>query len=159
ITGPDVIRTVTGEEVTFEELGGADTHASKSGIAHFVAEDEEHCLKLIRYLMSFLPSNNAEDPPYYPPADAPDRREQALVDLMPDQPSKPYDMRDVVKLVVDDGEFLEVFPHYAQNLVTGFARLNGHVVGIVGNQPMVLAGVLDTLSSEKGARFVRFCDA
>ncbi len=159
ITGPDVIKTVTGEEVTFEELGGAMTHASRSGIAHFVAEDERHCLQMVRYLMSFLPQNNMEDAPYYPPTDPPDRREQRLVDLMPDEPNKPYDMHEVLKLVFDDGQFFEVFPHFAQNIITGFARLNGRVVGIVANQPMHLAGVLDTLSSEKAARFVRTCDA
>jgi propionyl-CoA carboxylase beta chain len=159
ITGPDVIKTVTGEEVTFEDLGGAMAHATKSGIAHFVAEDEKHCLQMVRYLMSFLPQNNMEDPPYYPPTDPPDRMEQRLVDLIPDEPNRPYDMHEVFKLVFDDGEFFEVFPHYAQNILTGFARLNGRVVGIVGNQPMHLAGVLDVSSSEKAARFVRTCDA
>jgi len=159
ITGPDVIKTVTGETVTQEDLGGAMAHATKSGIAHFVAEDEKHCMQLVRYLMSFLPQNNLEDPPYFPPTDAPDRREQRLVDLIPDEPNKPYDMKEVVQLVFDDGEFFEVFPHFAQNIITGFARLNGRVVGIVGNQPMYLAGVLDVLSSEKAARFVRTCDA
>jgi propionyl-CoA carboxylase beta chain len=159
ITGPDVIKTVTGEEVTFEELGGAMTHASRSGIAHFVGEDERHTLGMVRYLMSFLPQNNLEDPPFYPPTDPADRREQGLVDLIPDASAKPYDMRTVVKLVVDDGEFLEVFPHYAENILTGFARLGGHVVGVVANQPMHLAGCLDIAASEKGARFVRTCDA
>jgi acetyl-CoA carboxylase carboxyltransferase component len=159
ITGPDVIKTVTGEEVTFEDLGGAMAHASKSGIAHFVAEDEKHCLQLVRYLLSFLPQNNMEDPPYYLPTDPPDRREQRLVDLIPDEPNKPYDMHEVVKLIFDDGEFFEVFPYYAMNILTGFARLNGRAVGIVANQPMHLAGVLDIHSSEKAARFVRTCDA
>jgi len=159
ITGPDVIRTVTGEEVTFEDLGGAMAHASKSGIAHFVAEDEQHCLQMVRYLMSFLPQNNLEDPPVFPTSDPPDRQAQELVDLMPDEPNKAYDMHDVIKHVFDDGDFFEVFPHYAQNILTGFARLNGHAVGIVANQPMHLAGVLDIHSSEKAARFVRFCDA
>jgi propionyl-CoA carboxylase beta subunit len=159
ITGPDVIKTVTGEEVTFEELGGAMTHASKSGIAHFVAEDERHCMEMVRYLMSFLPQNNMEDPPRFPTDDPPDRQEQRLVDLLPDEPNKPYDMHDVISLVVDDAEFFEVFPHYAENIVTGFARLNGHAIGIVANQPKFLAGVLDIHSSEKAARFVRFCDA
>jgi acetyl-CoA carboxylase carboxyltransferase component len=159
ITGPDVIKTVTGEEVTFEELGGAMTHASRSGIAHFVGEDERHTLQMVRYLMSFLPQNNLEDPPFYPPTDAADRREQGLIDVIPDASNKPYDMHSVIKMVVDDGEFLEVFPHYAPNILTGYARLNGHVVGIVANQPMHLAGCLDVTSSEKGARFVRTCDA
>ena len=159
ITGPDVIKTVTGEEVTFEDLGGAMAHASKSGIAHFVAEDEQHCLQMVRYLMSFLPQNNMEDPPTFATSDPPDRQAQELVDLMPDEPNKAYDMHDVIKHVFDDGDFFEVFPHYAQNILTGFARLNGHAVGIVANQPMHLAGVLDIHSSEKAARFVRFCDA
>jgi len=159
ITGPDVIKTVTGEEVTFEDLGGAMAHASKSGIAHFVAEDEQHCLQMVRYLMSFLPQNNMEDPPTFATSDPPDRQAQELVDLMPDEPNKAYDMHDVIEHVFDDGDFFEVFPHYAQNILTGFARLNGHAVGIVANQPMHLAGVLDIHSSEKAARFVRFCDA
>jgi propionyl-CoA carboxylase beta chain len=159
ITGPDVIKTVTGEEVTFEELGGAMTHASRSGIAHFIGEDERHTLQMVRYLMSFLPQNNLEDAPFFPPTDPADRREQGLVDIIPDSSNKPYDMRQVIKLVVDDGDWLEVFPHYAENILTGYARLNGHVVGIVANQPMHLAGCLDVTSSEKGARFVRTCDA
>jgi len=159
ITGPEVIKAVTGEQVTFDELGGAETHATKSGIAHFVAEDEKHCMQMVRYLLSFLPNNNMEDPPYFPSSDPRDRREQAIVDLIPDEPNRAYDMREVVKLIVDDKEFFEVFPVYAQNIVTGFARLNGRPVGIVANQPMFLAGALDIQSSEKGARFVRFCDA
>jgi acetyl-CoA carboxylase carboxyltransferase component len=159
ITGPDVIKTVTGEEVTFEDLGGAMAHASKSGIAHFVAEDEQHCLQMVRYLMSFLPQNNMEDPPFFPTTDPPDRQEQRLVDLMPDEPNRPYDMHEVIKLIMDDGEFFEVFPHYAQNIITGFSRLGGRAIGIIANQPQHLAGVLDIHSSEKAARFVRFCDA
>ncbi len=159
ITGPEVIKTVTGEEVSLEELGGAMTHASKSGIAHFVADDDEHCLKMVRYLISFLPANNMEDPPLFPTQDPPDRRSEELITLMPDEPNRPYDMRTLVKHVVDDAELFEIFPHFAQNLLIGFARLNGRTVGIVGNQPMHLAGVLDMESSEKGARFVRFCDA
>jgi len=159
ITGPEVIKTVTGEEVTMEQLGGAMTHASKSGIAHFVAEDEKHCIEMVRYLLSFLPQNNMEDPPFYPSADPVDRREQRLVELMPDEPNKPYDMHEVITLTVDDREFFEVFPHYAMNIITGFARLNGHAIGVIANQPKVLAGVLDVYSSEKAARFVRFCDA
>jgi len=159
ITGPAVIKTVTGEDVTQEELGGAMAHASKSGSCHFVGEDEEHTLQMVRYLLSFLPSNNAESPPYFPPTDDPGRQEQRLVDLIPDESSKPYDMHEVIKLVFDDGEFLEVFPHWARNIITGFARLNGRSVGIVANQPQVLAGTLDIEASSKGARFVRFCDA
>jgi acetyl-CoA carboxylase carboxyltransferase component len=159
ITGPEVIKTVTGEDVTSEQLGGAMTHASKSGIAHFVAEDETHCLEMVRYLMSFLPQNNMEDAPVFPTADPADRQDQRLVDLLPDEPNKPYDMHDVIKLVADDGDFFEVFPHYAMNIITGFSRVGGHAVGVVANQPMVLAGVLDVHSSEKAARFVRTCDA
>ncbi|MEX2551410.1 MAG: carboxyl transferase domain-containing protein [Actinomycetota bacterium] len=159
ITGPAVIKTVTGEDVTQEELGGAMAHASKSGSCHFVGEDEEHTLQMVRYLLSFLPSNNAENSPYFPPTDDPGRQEQRLVDLIPDESSKPYDMHEVIKLVFDDGEFLEVFPHWARNIITGFARLNGRSVGIVANQPQVLAGTLDIEASSKGARFVRFCDA
>ncbi|MGH2829001.1 MAG: acyl-CoA carboxylase subunit beta [Actinomycetota bacterium] len=159
ITGPDVISTVTGETVTFEELGGAMTHATRSGIAHVVTEDETHCLAMVRYLMSFLPQNNLESPPWFPPTDPADRREERLVELIPDAPNKAYDMHELIRLVVDDGDFLEVFPHYAPNIVTGFARLNGHPVGIVANQPAHLAGCLDVHSSEKGARFVRTCDA
>ena len=159
ITGPDVIRAVTGESVTQEELGGAMTHASKSGVCHFVGTDEEHTLNLVRALLSFLPSNNLEDPPYYGPSDDPERREARLRELLPDAPNKAYDMAELVSLVVDDGEFFQVHQHWAGNILTGFARLNGHVVGIVGNQPKILAGTLDISSSEKGARFVRFCDA
>jgi acetyl-CoA carboxylase carboxyltransferase component len=159
ITGPDVISAVTGESVTHEELGGAMTHASRSGIAHFVGPDERQTLQMVRYLMSFIPSNNLEDPPYFPPTDDSNRQEQALVDVMPDESNKAYDMHDVIRLVFDDGEFLEVFPHWAQSIITGFARLNGHAVGVVANQPLVLAGTLDIDSSTKGARFVRFCDA
>ena len=159
ITGPAVIKTVTGEEVTQEELGGAMAHASRSGVCHFVGADERHTLETVRYLLSFIPSNNAEKAPFFPPSDDPDREEERLVDLMPDEANKPYDMHEVIKLVFDDGEFLEVFPHWARNIITGFARLNGHSVGIVANQPQVLAGCLDIDASAKGARFVRFCDA
>lgn len=159
ITGPEVVRAVTGEDVTLEELGGAMTHASKSGVAHFVGEDEEHTLQMVRYLLSFIPSNNLEDPPYFPPKDDPKRAEQRLLDLMPDESNRPYDMHEVIKLIFDEGEFLEVFPNLAQNILTGFARLNGHSVGVVANQPQVLAGTLDINASVKGARFVRFCDA
>lgn len=159
ITGPDVIKTVTGEDVTFEELGGALTHATRSGVASFVAEDEESCLADVRYLMSFLPSNNMEDPPIFEPEDDPDWADPRLDSIIPDLPNQPYDMRDVVSMVVDGGEFFEVFPLWARNIITGFSRLNGSTVGIVGNQPMELAGTLDIASSSKAARFVRFCDA
>src|SRR5881227_3974854 len=159
ITGPDVIKTVTGEKPTFEELGGAMTHNTKSGVAHFAAENEEECLEDVRYLLSFLPQNNLETPPRVEPTDDPDRMDEALDSIVPDSPNKPYDMRDVVSLIVDEGEFFEVHEHYAKNLVCGFARLNGRAVGVVGNQPSQLAGVLDIDASVKGARFVRFCDA
>jgi propionyl-CoA carboxylase beta chain len=159
ITGPNVIKTVTGEDVTMEQLGGAMSHASKSGVAHFAAEDEESCLEDIKYLMSFLPANNLEEPPVVAPADAPDREIEELNTFIPDSSNMPYDMRDIVRHVVDEDEFFEVHQHYAENLIVGFARLDGRPVGIVGNQPMHLAGVLDIDSSEKGGRFVRFCDA
>jgi propionyl-CoA carboxylase beta chain len=159
ITGPDVVRAVTGEEVTFEELGGAATHAARSGVAHFIAPSEEACLEDARYLLSFLPQNNVDPPPYAPPADPVTRENAELDGLVPDNPNKPYDMKGVIERVVDDGEFLEVHERWAENLVCGFARLGGHSVGIVGNQPRSLAGVLDIDSSVKGARFVRTCDA
>jgi acetyl-CoA carboxylase carboxyltransferase component len=159
ITGPDVVKTVTGEEVTQEELGGAMTHATKSGVATFVAPDEQTCLEQVRYLVSFLPSNNLEDPPYFEPTDDPERTCDALIDLMPDSPNRPYDMKKVIAEIVDDQEFFEVFPLWAMNIVCGFARIDGYTVGIVGNQPQVLAGVLDIDASEKAARFVRTCDA
>jgi propionyl-CoA carboxylase beta chain len=159
ITGPDVIKTVTGEEVEFEELGGAMTHNTKSGVAHFACDDEESCLEDVRYLMSFLPQNNLELPPRMETGDDPDRQAPELDAIVPDNPNKPYDMRDVVHLVVDNGEFFEVQEHFARNIVIGFARLNGRPLGVVGNQPNQLAGVLDINSSEKAARFVRFCDA
>jgi len=159
ITGPDVIKTVTGEEPTFEELGGAMTHNTKSGVAHFAADDEEQCLEDARYLMSFLPQNNLELPPRVEPTDDPDRMDEALNSIVPDSPNKPYDMRDVVRLVVDDGEFFEVHEHFARNIICGFSRLHGYSIGIVGNQPSQMAGVLDIDASEKAARFVRFCDA
>ncbi len=159
ITGPDVIKTVTGEEVEFEELGGAMTHSSKSGVAHFAAEDEESCLSDVRYLVGFLPANNLEMPPRMEPDDDPDRTEESLGTIVPADPQKPYDMREVVSLIVDDGDFFEVHEHFAQNIICGFARLDGMPVGVVGNQPKHLAGVLDIESSEKAARFVRTCDA
>jgi propionyl-CoA carboxylase beta chain len=159
ITGPDVIKTVTGEEPTFEELGGAMTHNTKSGVAHFASDDEEQCLEDARYLMSFLPQNNLELPPRVAPTDDPERIAEELDSIVPDNPNKPYDMRNVVRLIVDDGEFFEVHEHFAPNIICGFSRLNGAPVGIVGNQPAQLAGVLDIDASEKAARFVRFCDA
>jgi propionyl-CoA carboxylase beta chain len=159
ITGPNVIKTVTGEDVTMEQLGGAMSHASKSGVAHFAAEDEESCLEDIKFLMSFLPANNLEEPPVVATDDAPDRVIDELDTFIPDSSNMPYDMRDIVRHVVDDEEFFEVHQHYAENLTVGFARLDGRTVGVVGNQPMHLAGVLDIDSSEKGGRFVRFCDA
>ena len=159
VTGPDVIKTVTGEEVTFEDLGGAMTHNSKSGVAHFAAEDEEECLSLIRRLLSFMPQNNVDDPPRRQPTDDPNRMDQELTTLVPNEPNKPYDMKEIVRRVVDDGEFLEVHEHFAHNLIVGFARLDGRPVGVIGNQPSSLAGVLDNDSSIKGARFIRFCDA
>src|SRR5919107_355100 len=159
ITGPDVIKTVTGEEVEFEELGGAMSHNSKSGVAHFACDDEDGCLEDTRYLLSFLPQNNLESPPRVQPADDPNRMDPELDSIVPDNPNKPYDMRDVVRHVVDDGEFLEVQEHFATNLICGFARLNGWTVSIVGNQPRSLAGVLDIDASVKAARFVRTCDA
>jgi propionyl-CoA carboxylase beta chain len=159
ITGPDVIKTVTGEEPTFEELGGAMTHNTKSGVAHFAADDEESCLQDVRYLLGFLPQNNLDLPPRVEPYDDPQRMDLELDTLVPDDPSKPYDMREVISRIVDDGEFFEVHEHFAQNIVVGFSRLDGHPVGVVGNQPKHLAGVLDINSSEKAARFVRTCDA
>ena len=159
ITGPDVVKTVTGEDVTQEELGGAMTHASKSGVAGFVAEDEESCLEQVRYLVSFLPQNNLDDPPYFSPADDPARRCEDIIRLIPDAPNQPYDMKAIIHEIVDDGDFFEVHQMWAMNIVCGLARLDGHVVGVVGNQPQNLAGVLDIDASEKAARFVRMCDA
>jgi acetyl-CoA carboxylase carboxyltransferase component len=159
ITGPEVIRAVTGEEVTFEQLGGAVTHAARSGVAHFMAEDEEDCLAQVRYLLSFLPANNLEDPPAFLPAEDPDERDESLNDVVPASPREAYDMRAVIQKIVDDGEFYEVQPLYANSILVGFSRLDGKSVGIVGNQPKTLAGTLDIESSEKAARFIRFCDA
>ena len=159
ITGPDVVKTVTGEEVTLEELGGAKSHASKSGVATFVGPDEQSVLDDVKYLFSFLPSNNLETPPVMQSGDDPNRLCPELVDIMPASPNIPYDMKKVIESVVDDGDFFEYFPRWAGSIVCGFARLDGETVGIVGNQPMVLAGVLDIESAEKGARFVRTCDA
>jgi len=159
ITGPDVVRTVTGEDVSFEQLGGATTHATRSGVAAFVAADEKSCLDDVRYLLSFLPSNNLEEPPAVESADDPRRPTPELRQIVPDRPNQPYDMKAVIGAVVDEGEYLEYFPHWAMNLTCGFARLGGRVIGVVGNQPQMLAGVLDIDSSEKGARFIRTCDA
>jgi propionyl-CoA carboxylase beta chain len=158
ITGPDVIKTVTHEEVSKEELGGAMTHNQTSGVAHFAAESEADCLRLIRELLSFMPSNNLDDPPRLTCTDPIDRADEALNTVVPAESNQPYDIRKVINLVVDEGYFLEVQEHYARNIVIGFARLNGQPVGIVANQPMFLAGVLDIDASVKGARFVRFCD-
>ena len=158
ITGPEVIKTVTGEDVTFEQLGGAMTHNEKSGVAHFAADDEKGALRLIRKLLSYIPSNNVEDPPILMSEDPSDRRDPELAAVVPRDSDKPYDMRDVITRVVDRGSWLEVQEHWAQNMVVGFARLAGRPVGVVGNQPKVLAGTLDINSSTKGARFVRFCD-
>ncbi|MDQ6784990.1 MAG: acyl-CoA carboxylase subunit beta [Actinomycetota bacterium] len=159
ITGPDVVKTVTGEDVTLEELGGAVTHATKSGVATFVAPDEKACLEEVRYLMSFLPSNNMEEPPRLDTGDDPERLTPECSKLIPASPNQPYDMKKVIAAVVDDGDFVEYHAMWALSLVCGFARIDGYVVGIVGNQPQVLAGVLDIESSEKGARFVRTCDS
>ncbi len=158
ITGPDVIKTVTHEEVTKEQLGGAMTHNAKSGVAHFMAHDDAECLSMVRELLSFIPSNNLEDPPRRDCSDPVDRADAALDKLVPAESNKPYDIKDAINAVVDDGYFFEVQEHYAKNIVIGFARLNGRPVGVVANQPAFLAGVLDIASSIKGARFVRFCD-
>jgi propionyl-CoA carboxylase beta chain len=159
ITGPDVVKTVTGEDVSFEDLGGAATHATRSGVAHLTAADEETCLEDARYLLSFLPQNNLESPPYAPPSDPVEREDLSLDAIVPDSPNKPYDIKAVIVRVVDDGDFLEIHPGWAANIVCGFARLGGHAVGVVGNQPSALAGVLDIDASVKAARFVRTCDA
>lgn len=158
VTGPDVIKTVTHEEVTKDELGGAFTHNSKSGVAHFIADDDEQALMMIRELLGFIPSNNMEDPPVKPNTDVIKRTDSKLNQIVPDDPNKPYDMKEIITTVVDNHNFFEVMPLYAQNIITGFARLGGKTVGIVANQPAYLAGVLDITSSIKGARFVRFCD-
>jgi propionyl-CoA carboxylase beta chain len=159
VTGPNVVKTVTHEEVDFEQLGGADVHGATSGVAHLVYDSELECLTAIRTLLSYLPSNNLDAPPARGSADPPDRRDEALLDVVPDNPTKPYDMRDVIKRVVDDSEFFEVQRDYAGNLLIGFARLAGRSIGVIANQPAVLAGVLDITASAKGARFIRFCDA
>src|SRR5437667_2502541 len=159
VTGPSVVKTVTHEEVDFEGLGGADAHGGTSGVAHFVHDSERDSLAAIRALLSYLPSNNLDDPPIRPSTDPADRRDEELLDVVPDEPAKPYDMHDVIRRVVDDGAFFEVHRDFAGNLLVGFARLGGRPVGVVANQPAVLAGVLDINASLKGARFIRFCDA
>jgi propionyl-CoA carboxylase beta chain len=159
VTGPNVVKTVTHEDVTMETLGGADTHASISGVSHFAYDSELACLQAIRELFRFVPSNNLADPPRGPGTDPRDRRDESLLDIVPDNPNRPYDMHDVIARVVDDAEFYEVQRDYAQNLLCGFAHLGGFSVGVVANQPAVLAGVLDISASLKGARFIRFCDA
>jgi propionyl-CoA carboxylase beta chain len=158
ITGPDVIKTVTHEDVTKDELGGAMTHNARSGVAHYAADSDEHALRLTRELLSFIPSNNMEDPPFLATSDPSDRSDEALNSMVPEAPTQPYDIRDIIHNVVDDGYFFEVQEHYAPNIVIGFARLGGYSVGIVANQPAFLAGVLDIDASVKAARFVRFCD-
>lgn len=159
ITGPEVVKAVTHEEVTFEELGGAAVHSEISGVCHLAADSEADALYLVRKLLSYLPQNNLEDAPFVPTTDDPLRMEEALDDIIPDDPQKPYDIREVIRLIVDDGIFFEIQEFFAPNIVIGFARVGGHSVGVVANQPAVLAGVLDIKSSEKAARFVRFCDA
>ena len=159
ITGPDVIKVTTGEQVTFEDLGGSDVHNQRSGVAHFIADSEDDAFTQIRDLLSYLPANNREQPPYRPTLDDPHRADPELQAIIPDNPNQPYDMRAVVIRVVDEERFLEVMPFHAQNIICGFARLGGHTVGVVGNQPRVLAGALDIDASIKAARFVRFCDA
>jgi acetyl-CoA carboxylase carboxyltransferase component len=159
VTGPKVVKTVTGEIVTDDELGGAMVHGSKSGVSHFVAEDEQEGILLLRKLLSYLPQNNMEDPPFVPTTDPIDRLEDSLNYIIPENPNKPYDVKDVIHAIVDENEFMEVARHFAPNIVTGYARFNGMSVGIVANQPNFLAGVLDNNASRKAARFVRFCDA
>jgi acetyl-CoA carboxylase carboxyltransferase component len=159
VTGPQVLKAVTREDVGFEELGGADVHSARSGVAHFVADDDVECLQLIRRLLSYLPQNNLDDAPRVENGDDPARMDAELDHLIPDDPTKPYDMHEVVQRIVDTGSFLEVHAQYAQNMLVGFGRLDGHTVGIVAQQPRVLAGVLDIASAVKGARFIRFCDA
>src|SRR5258708_4711982 len=159
VTGPDVIKTVTHEEVSKEQLGGAATHNEASGVAQFEAHDDGECLSMVRELLSFLPSNNVDDPPRRSTTDPADRADVKLDSLVPTESNQPYDMKDLIHAVVDDGDFFEVHEHYAKNILVGFARLNGRSAGIVANQPAFLAGTLDINASVKGARFVRFCDA
>ena len=159
ITGPQVIKSVTAEEVTAEALGGAMTHNSVSGVAHFATESDEDCMTKVRYLLGFLPSNNMEEAPIVETGDSPDRQDEGLKTIMPDNPNMPYNMKDVIRMTVDKGEFLEVQEHYAMNIITGFARFDGSTVGIIANQPANMAGCLDCNASDKAARFIRFCDA
>ena len=159
VTGPKVVKTVTHEDYTSEQLGGADVHASKSGVAHFTCDNDMQAMELVNKLMSYIPSNNAEDPPYIPNDDPVNRVDEDLNYLVPSNPNQPYDIRDVIKTVADKGDFLEVHEDYAQNIVVGFIRLGGRSIGVIANQPAVMAGVLDINSSKKGARFIRFCDA
>ena len=159
VTGPEVVKSVTHEEVSFEELGGAGVHSTESGVCHVVGDSEADTLFLIRKLLSYLPQNNLEDPPYRPSMDNPLRREDSLDSIIPNDASKPYDIKEVIRLLVDEGAFFEIHENYAENIVVGFSRLGGHAIGIVANQPLVLAGVLDINASEKAARFVRFCDS
>ncbi|HLG70975.1 MAG TPA: acyl-CoA carboxylase subunit beta [Chloroflexota bacterium] len=159
VTGPNVVKQVTREDISFEELGGAETHASISGVAHFAADSEQHCLHLVRELLSYIPQNNLDDVPLGPRDDPVDRMDAELDDLVPDNPNRPYDMLEVIRHIVDHEQFLEVHAEWAKNIVVGFARLNGRSVGVVAQQPAALAGTLDINSSDKGARFVRFCDA
>ena len=159
LTGPKVVKTVTGEDVSVDKLGGAMVHATKSGVAHFVGDTEEETIKLIRDLMSYLPSNNFEEPPYVHTEDPIDRLEDSLNSIIPENPNEPYDMKGVIEAIVDDGKFLQVHEKFAPNLLVGFARFGGQAVGIVANQPKAMAGVLDSNASRKGGRFVRFCDA
>jgi propionyl-CoA carboxylase beta chain len=158
VTGPNVLKAVTHEDVTFEELGGARVHNQTSGVAHFACPSEPDCIRMIRQLVGYLPSNNLDDPPYITPIDSPRRAEEALNSIIPDNPNKAYDMKAVIHHIVDEGDFFEVQEHFAQNIIVGFARLNGRPVGIVAQQPRALAGVLDIDASDKAARFVRFCD-
>jgi len=159
VTGPNVVKTVTHEDVTFEDLGGAITHATKSGVAHYAAENEPDAIRFARELLGYIPLNNMEDPPFYDSGDPHDREEDKLNSIVPDNPNKPYDIKEVIGLIVDDGRFLETHGEFAPNIVTGFARLGGYSIGIIANQPAVLAGVLDINSSRKAGRFIRFCDA
>jgi acetyl-CoA carboxylase carboxyltransferase component len=159
ITGPQVIKSVTAEEVTAEALGGAMTHNSVSGVAHFATESDEDCLAKVRVLLGFLPSNTMEEAPIVDTGDSPDRMDEGLKTIMPENPNMPYSMKEVIRMIVDREEFLEVQEHYAQNIITGFARFDGSTVGIIANQPSVMAGCLDVNASDKSARFIRFCDA
>ena len=159
ITGPQVIKSVTGEDVTFEDLGGAVVHNQRSGVAHFLEPDEETCLQDVRRLLSYLPSNNMDDPPLVDLGDDPNRTDPALDEIVPDDPNQPYDMREVIRRVVDGGEMMEVMRYFAPNLIVAFARMNGQTVGVVAQQPRVLAGAIDINAADKGARFIRFCDA